>query len=185
MQTINGKDLALFASDKLQIWSDLIEAKVTHVEYGSGEILSVEQRPGYIPLIRIKFSRDIVTFNSDSFLSGKTSVLINVSLAERVEEWAKTAADREQECAEQKALKINNHEIALNCERENRHRAFLEERGIPYQGVRLATKVRNHHRITHCYSCKRHLDNAIMTECVTCGWILCNCGACGCGWIGH
>jgi hypothetical protein len=49
MQTINGKDFARFASDKLQIWSDLIEAKVTHVEYGSGEILSVEQRPSYIP----------------------------------------------------------------------------------------------------------------------------------------
>ena len=74
MQTINGKDLARFASDKLHIWSDLIGCEVTHTERGSGVILSVEQRPNYIPLIRIKFSKETATFNSDSFLNGKSSV---------------------------------------------------------------------------------------------------------------
>lgn len=87
MQTINGKDFARFASDKLQIWSDLVGAKVTHIELGPGEIRGVEQRPNYIPLIHIRFSGESATFNSDSFLSGKSSILVDADLAKRVEEW--------------------------------------------------------------------------------------------------
>ncbi|MDX9862161.1 MAG: hypothetical protein RBS99_14725 [Rhodospirillales bacterium] len=92
-QAINGKDLARFASDKLHVWSDLVGRKVTHVELGSGEILSVEQRPNYIPLIRIKFGNEASLFNSDSFLDGKSSVLVDVGLAKRVEEWLRALAD--------------------------------------------------------------------------------------------
>ena len=92
MQPINGKDLARFASDKLHIWSDLIGCEVTHAECGSGVILSVEQRPNYIPLIRIKFSNETATFNSDSFLKGKSSVLVAADLAKCVEERAEREA---------------------------------------------------------------------------------------------
>jgi hypothetical protein len=36
------------------------------------------------------------------------------------------------------------------------------------------------HRITRCYNCTRHLDNAVDVECPACGWIVCPCcGACG------
>jgi hypothetical protein len=72
----------------------------------------------------------------------------------------------------------------LAAERRERHRAFLKARGILYQGVREASMPRSR-RVTHCYACKTHLDNAINVQCVACNWILCDCGACGCGWTGH
>ncbi len=64
-----------------------------------------------------------------------------------------------------------------------RHRLRLEKLGKPYLGVQPATRARQH-RVTHCYACKRSLDNTIDVECVACGWILCSCGACGCGYSG-
>ena len=62
---------------------------------------------------------------------------------------------------------------------KERHRDFLDKRGLPYEGVSPATgpKVR---RITHCFECKKKVDSAINLECNTCKWILCACGACGC-----
>lgn len=79
---------------------------------------------------------------------------------------------------------VLDNESTIRNLREERHRQFLESRGIKYQGIRPATKVK-FRRVTHCYACKSHLDNSIDTECVACSWILCNCGACGCGWQGH
>jgi len=74
-----------------------------------------------------------------------------------------------------------NREAILAKEREERHREFLKARDILYQGVRESNKPRSQ-RVTHCWSCKCHLDNSINMECVACRWILCDCGACGCGY---
>jgi len=39
------------------------------------------------------------------------------------------------------------------------------------------------HRITHCWNCKKPLDNESYSECDSCGWITCpSCGACGCNY---
>ncbi len=38
------------------------------------------------------------------------------------------------------------------------------------------------HRVTHCWSCKKGLDNFIDVTCTKCRWMLCGCGACGCGY---
>jgi hypothetical protein len=35
-------------------------------------------------------------------------------------------------------------------------------------------------RFTHCYSCKRNLNSIEFQLCDACGWIRCECGACGC-----
>lgn len=35
---------------------------------------------------------------------------------------------------------------------------------------------------THCYACKDELDSSIDLQCTACRWILCDCGACGCGY---
>jgi hypothetical protein len=59
------------------------------------------------------------------------------------------------------------------------HRAFLEQTGIAYSGTRQTSRAR---RLAHCYNCKERLDNAIDTECNRCQWIVCSCGACGCGY---
>ncbi|WP_422842981.1 hypothetical protein [Acidovorax sp. M2(2025)] len=62
-----------------------------------------------------------------------------------------------------------------------RHQTALEASGRKYLGVRASSAPRGR-RITHCYACKQHLDNTIDIECVACGWILCLCSACGCGY---
>lgn len=60
-----------------------------------------------------------------------------------------------------------------------RHRLKLQAMGKEYSGVRYsAKKVR---RETNCWSCKSPITSENLPECVTCGWILCSCGACGCG----
>lgn len=61
------------------------------------------------------------------------------------------------------------------------HATFLEARGLPAQMLRKATRTPRS-RVTNCYSCKASLDNSINFECSACNWIICSCGACGCGW---
>ncbi len=63
---------------------------------------------------------------------------------------------------------------------EERHRALLEFRGLPWKGVRArqAGDEAAFHRITHCWYCKRGLDSFVDVECRACGGILCSCGAC-------
>jgi len=63
---------------------------------------------------------------------------------------------------------------------EERHEAHLAFFNIIGKGVRKTT-IDRRHRVTHCWMCKGPLDNAVDFECVVCGWILCQCGACGCG----
>jgi hypothetical protein len=43
---------------------------------------------------------------------------------------------------------------------------------------------RTYYRVTYCYICGSKLDNALDKECGRCGWIVCSCGACGCGYKG-
>ena len=107
---VNGKDFSRFASDKLHIWSDLIGCEVTHTERGSGHILSVEQRPNYIPLIRINYSNETVVFNSNSFLSGKCFLSVDEDLARLVEESAEAVAAQERVRARLEALKNEKNE---------------------------------------------------------------------------
>lgn len=62
------------------------------------------------------------------------------------------------------------------------HRNFLRKRGLPEQQLRARQSAKRS-RATHCYSCRTKLDNSIDVECSQCGWIICVCGACGCGWV--
>ncbi len=60
------------------------------------------------------------------------------------------------------------------------HKEFIEKLGLEYQGVQpLEPK---HRRITHCYACKGHIDSNINIQCASCGWLICSCGSCGCGY---
>ena len=62
-----------------------------------------------------------------------------------------------------------------------KHRLLLGRLGIPYQGV-LEPSPKKSLRVTLCYSCGHALNNATNSECAVCGWIVCICGACGCGY---
>jgi hypothetical protein len=61
------------------------------------------------------------------------------------------------------------------------HEAFLRKCGLMNPGTRLGL---GHRRLTPCYNCKRDLDSAVDVECTACGWIICGCGACSCGYVG-
>ena len=80
---------------------------------------------------------------------------------------------------------IQSHQHATLAGRDEliqeRHRLKVVESGKQYLGVRPARKVK-FNRVARCYSCKSTLDNSINMECSSCGWILCSCGACGCGY---
>ena len=65
------------------------------------------------------------------------------------------------------------------AELSGKHRKRLESRGLPWHG--LSKPAKRPPRTAHCWSCKRYIDNSVNLECNTCGWILCRCGACGCG----
>ena len=65
-------------------------------------------------------------------------------------------------------------------EAKAKHRAYLDEHGKPYSGV--SEGVSRPLRSTHCYSCKSPLDSTLHIECNTCRWMICYCGACGCGY---
>jgi hypothetical protein len=60
------------------------------------------------------------------------------------------------------------------------HKEFLAERNLPYTGVQ-SPRVEKEKRETQCYHCGLSLNSTIDAECSACGWILCFCGACGCG----
>ena len=62
---------------------------------------------------------------------------------------------------------------------EERHRAILSACGKCSMGIRNNATHRS--RVAHCWFCKAYLNNAVNYECVACNWILCACGACGCG----
>jgi hypothetical protein len=60
-----------------------------------------------------------------------------------------------------------------------RHRARLTSLGIAHRGAGPACGWI--HRCTHCWACKHPLDSEVDLQCYACGWILCRCGGCGCG----
>lgn len=59
------------------------------------------------------------------------------------------------------------------------HAERLRELGLPNRGVRPSSRPRRHH--IRCYACHKALDSGVDIECVICNWVLCFCGACGCG----
>lgn len=77
-----------------------------------------------------------------------------------------------------------NLEKLENLSLEERHKANLEFFNLPWKGVRKMdfTNMTYKSRSTHCWFCRADIDNATNLECVSCNWILCDCGACGCGY---
>ena len=81
----------------------------------------------------------------------------------------------EKEREELKKQKEREEEAIVN------HRKNINSLGVNYLGTSFALKKR---RTPNCYGCKAGLDNAVDLECNLCHWVICHCGACGCGWSG-
>lgn len=202
---IEGWEFAALAAEDVYLWSELGGVKVNHSDRGQGQITGVEQRKNYTPLISIEFSGEKKVWSPESFKNGKTKLIISQDLLSRVEEAGRRRAEarriaavkieqeaeerrriaaqereeREKYRAEQEAAKIERERFA-NLPLAEKHKEVLVRLGLPYKGLRPATP--RHRRVTYCWSCWQPLDNSVDVECVTCGWILCTCGACGCGY---
>ena len=60
------------------------------------------------------------------------------------------------------------------------HREKVIRSGKTYNGYRVS-KLKDI-RITFCYSCHGRLDSRSDVQCNNCDWLVCHCGACGCGY---
>ena len=63
--------------------------------------------------------------------------------------------------------------------RIERHKEFLEKLGKTGHAKLIEPRS---NRATHCYVCKSNLSSKSNLECTNCSWLICKCGACGCGY---
>lgn len=134
---------------------------------------------------RTIFVDEIIRLLSSEELE-KAKLLFVSSIFDREWKWVlldkigrESKAGRKMEILIRKEMQ-QKEEVMLREEREKMHREYLERLGIEYLGVDILPSI-NIHRVTHCYNCKKLLDNSIHIECRICHWIVCDCGACGCG----
>jgi hypothetical protein len=207
---IPGSELVGLLPNDSQLLCLLSGAFIVHESRGRGTILRVELRGTYTPLVHIKFDARDAIIPLDVFSNGRFTVILSAHIlqslrterdsisavmleAERRAEVLRKTRDealRQKEELDrlifEKACAEFQHEgdEASRILRETlpaRHRERIEKLGLEYKGIRAVTRLRNR-RITHCWACHDHLDNTVDVECVLCGWILCTCGACGCGY---
>lgn len=81
---------------------------------------------------------------------------------------------------EAEALRREAEIVARRQQAIVRHKEILERLGKKYVGV--SENRKRSHRVTHCYACKASLDSDLHIECQSCSWLICYCGACGCGY---
>jgi hypothetical protein len=138
------------------------------------------------PLLEVSYVESgkpkLCTYNFQAFSSGLLrDIEVGKTLADEIESLTsvlevklkeKTLAERDRKVAEEALMRL-----AI----EEKHAHFLRTKGLINHGVQAANTFKPK-RVTHCYSCKSQLDNQVDIECSACQWIICTCGACGCGW---
>ena len=171
--------------------------EIQHKKWGQGIIVeSIPNQDGRADILLIKFDgNDIPKKLSIGSLKPSFITYIDIpgNLVSEIETFLEDKKEQQHQERVQKTLKANEELIGrMKREQEARqkraeqvkdnHKEFLKEKGISYEGVdkNPGKKI----RITHCWRCKRHLDSRGFFICKTCGWIICDCGACGCGYDG-
>lgn len=97
-------------------------------------------------------------------------------------EWKK---DNFESFLQTEPLRVIEESRRIEAEEENlkeNHRKKLIELGFDPDEFTAKKVAPKRHRVTHCYNCKKGLDNKLFFECTACQWIICTCGACGCGY---
>lgn len=155
---------------------DLIGFNVHHKTLGKGVVIGVRQDRSK-NFVSVRYAQGKISEYEEARFTGLDDWFYH-----SYEEAKKAAAAYFKRPKEQMVATVQSTEPALS-DLEERHRAKVAETDKQYLGVRLAQGGRRK-RVTHCYSCKSALDNSINLECRACGWILCSCGACGCGYSG-
>jgi len=72
-----------------------------------------------------------------------------------------------------------NEQEARQEEAKKKHEIYLKSFGKENKGTSISKRE---HRVTHCYNCKQPLESGLFLECNSCSWLICYCGACGCGY---
>lgn len=153
---------------------DLIGFNVHHKALGKGVVIGVRQDHTK-NFVSVRYAQGKVSEYEEARFIGLDDWFYH-----SYEDAKKAATAYFKRPKEQMVVTVQSTEPALS-DLEERHRAKVAETNKQYLGVRLAQGGRRK-RVTHCYSCKSALDNSINLECKACGWILCSCGACGCGY---
>jgi hypothetical protein len=67
---------------------------------------------------------------------------------------------------------------------KNDHRSYIKISGLDDCDSDFIVKLYKdkYYRVTHCFRCSKFLVSTVSNECETCGWIRCQCGACGCSY---
>ena len=92
-------------------------------------------------------------------------------------DWQKDAPNR---ARNREAQNLRNQK-AIEFKREKTitlHKTRLNNLHLPYRGTKKST---TQSRTANCWACWSALNNYCDDECCVCGWIICQCGACGCG----
>lgn len=79
----------------------------------------------------------------------------------------------------QAILQLREDTTYGTAELRQRHQKHLRKIGKKGAAVTATTKK---HRASHCYACKAPLTSDSNLECTACRWLICACGACGCGY---
>lgn len=174
-------------TDDAALWAGVIEATCAMVVYDP-----TLQLPGTTEINVYSVARGLVRRFDPVWLRGKAKTVWGPQRASALAEYATwkrlngdefmrddvARADRESSRPGGLSSGTANY-IAATASAIERHREFISQSGVEYVGT---TNVGlPNHRVTHCWRCKSHLDNEINVSCAACRWILCACGACGCG----
>ena len=131
----------------------------------------------YVPETARKQARSYKKINTDAYISAYL-----LWKDAHIEDWLKEETVYYHNRLTREAEELKKRQ-ALNLTLEEIHKERLVKMGKEYRGVRSANKDNLRRRFANCYSCKKNLDNSVDIECVACDWILCKCGACGCGYL--
>lgn len=167
--------MSIVPNDSVEIGS-VIGFQAIHRKFGRGTVISLDENYVYV---KFDGCDEIQRYLIQGFLRQQGEYFLHsvVGLEYAVGKHLKLL-----KAQERKKRKDDAKEAELRM--LDRHKANLANIGRDYLGVRPSSESRVH-RVSHCYSCKKDLDNTVDVECVSCGWILCRCGACGCGWSGR
>ncbi|NMC34449.1 MAG: hypothetical protein GYA36_18660 [Veillonellaceae bacterium] len=171
MTTIDGAELARLIENREDLLEEMVGTLVLHLKFGSGHIVRVKARSGYMPLITARFEngREDFDFNLVAFKEGHfCQVVIDSSLLAKLRSCPPAAATYREPQAKPRSNESCESEPGVTFARPD---CFIQRR---------------HRRVTHCWNCKRDgLDSVVDRICPECGGIVCpHCGACLCQWKG-
>ena len=181
--------LASWAGKKLSRGEKIVGVVIIHSKWGRGIIENVEKNIQKDEVsIYIRLDNEVNTLSSglttliklapESFRESIIDFLvISSDVCYEIELYAIERAENELKA---KRAEEKNRLQELENKVAKRHKQFLADLKLPNYGSYKNVKAKS--RETHCYKCKRHLISKIMLQCKKCRWMICNCGACGCGY---